>query len=375
MRPSHPGRVSDTGDHGVAPGRFRALIVGVALLALLLTVLTSMMWFRASRATVAAAGFPSVTSVLPPPRGGYFRLLPVGTWSTLPSDSACAGRVHYSTWEPRPDNISPNQVMPDAAAVHRAFAARPLATDGNVDPRWDTWLLQRVDGQFAGTTDEIFQWVACKWGLPDDLLRAVAVRETGWYQYETYASGHPVRNWGSGDLIAVRYCRGIRLLQRDRQVRPRLPAGLWPEYLSGDLLNRGHQVLAGSPMGPDARQSMAPSWTGPANRRRSRSTISVRSFAGATRAGSSFLGTTATTQLATSGVVSELGTPATGTRLAQIPIFPALRTNSPASPGCNRDGDPFGLGATRRTAVRYPDGHSRRPIPAFPAVHSARTCW
>jgi hypothetical protein len=223
MRPSHPGRVSGTGDLGVASGRYRALIVGVAVLALLITVLTSMMWFRASRATEVADEFPAVTSVLPPARGGYFRLLPVGAWSTLPSDGACAQRIHYSTWEPRPDNTGPNQVMPDVAAVHRAFAARPLAIDGNVDPRWDTWLLQRVDGQFTGTTDEIFQWVACKWGLPDDLLRAVAVRETSWYQYETYASGRPVRNWGSGDLVppgtagASVYCTGIAKYGRDYQ--------------------------------------------------------------------------------------------------------------------------------------------------------------
>ena len=50
--------------------------------------------------------------------------------------------------------------------------ARPLAVDNNYDLRWDSWLLPRVDGQFEGTTDEIFQWAACKWGLPDDLLRA-----------------------------------------------------------------------------------------------------------------------------------------------------------------------------------------------------------
>jgi hypothetical protein len=62
-------------------------------------------------------------------------------------------------------------------------------------------LLQRVDGQFSGTTDEIFQWAACKWGLLDDVLRAIAVRESTWYQYEIYPSGRPVIDWGSGDMM------------------------------------------------------------------------------------------------------------------------------------------------------------------------------
>ena len=62
--------------------------------------------------------------------------------------------------------------MPDPSAVHAAFAARPRAVGGAYDAHWDSWLLPRVDGQFTGTTDEIFQWGACKWGLPEALLRS-----------------------------------------------------------------------------------------------------------------------------------------------------------------------------------------------------------
>ncbi len=123
--------------------------------------------------------------------------------------------MRYSTWEPRPDNAGPNHVMPDPAAVHHAFAARPVSGGGSADPRWDSWLLQRVDGHFTGTTDEIFQWAACKWGLSDDLLRAIAVRESTWYQYETYRSGRPVVDWGMGDMMpsgttgASVYCKTL----------------------------------------------------------------------------------------------------------------------------------------------------------------------
>jgi hypothetical protein len=186
-----------------------------------------------SRTSPAAPSSPSETTAAPsakpdpttaqPAKGGYFRLQPVGTWSTLPGNASCASRVRYSTWEPRPDNGVPNHVMPDASAVHRALAARPVSIGGADDPRWDSWLLQRVDGQFTGTTDEIFQWAACKWGLPDDVLRAIAVRESTWYEFETYPSGRPIPNWGMGDMMpagtsgASVYCKGIAAYGRDFQ--------------------------------------------------------------------------------------------------------------------------------------------------------------
>jgi hypothetical protein len=153
--------------------------------------------------TARSGDLPVVTPIssnLPPP-GGYLRLVPSGGWSRLPSGQACVVRVHYSTWEPRPDNYKRNHVVPESRAVHAAFASRPRAVGDAHDRRWDTWLLARVDGQFTGTTDEIFQWAACKWGLPDDLLRAIAVRESTWYQYETYPSGRCVANFGCGDTF------------------------------------------------------------------------------------------------------------------------------------------------------------------------------
>lgn len=149
------------------------------------------------RATVESAPVSS-----PPSSTSTFLLQPVGAWKTLPSDSTCAGKVRRSTWEPRPDNAVANGTMPDVKAVHASFAARPVVVDGAYDARWDTWLLQRVTGHFTGTTDEIFQWAACKWGINDNLLRAMAVRESTWYQYLAYPSGRCVHNYGCGDLIS-----------------------------------------------------------------------------------------------------------------------------------------------------------------------------
>lgn len=180
-------------------------------------------------------GVKPVSTSLPPP-GGYFALVPAGRWRSLPPGHQCQRLVHYSTWEPRPDNTKRNSVMPEPAAVRAAFAVRPRAVDRAYDPLWDIWLLPRVDGQFTGTTDEIFQWAACKWGLPDDLLRAIAVRESTWYQYQSYPSGRCVSHFGCGDVfkkpsVATRtYCRALARYGYDYQRD--LGPGLCPKTFS-----------------------------------------------------------------------------------------------------------------------------------------------
>jgi hypothetical protein len=189
----------------------------------------------ASRKATATTRAPSKSSS-PPPPGGYFHLASPGSWRSLPSGDTCKGRIHASTWEPRPDNHKRNHVMPDPAAVRAALAARPRAVGNASDTRWDTWLLPRVDGQFTGTTDEIFQWAACKWGLPDNLLRAIAVNESTWYQYLTYPSGRAVPKYGSGDVFSAAsaasraYCRFVARFGYDYQRD--LGSGICPQTFS-----------------------------------------------------------------------------------------------------------------------------------------------
>lgn len=150
--------------------------------------------------TADATPVPRVISSRPPPAGGYFpTLIAPGDVSALPRSGACARAVHRSTWEPRPDNDGANHVLVDPTSVHNSFASRPRSSSGSYDSRWDSWLLPRVNGQFSGTTDEIIQWAACKWGLPDNYLRAEADTESTWFQYETYPSGRCVDTYGCGD--------------------------------------------------------------------------------------------------------------------------------------------------------------------------------
>jgi hypothetical protein len=159
---------------------------------------------------------------LPPPADGYFGVLPPGSWSQLPDDAGCEAQVHRSTWEPRPENRVPNHSVPDQGAVRSALAGRPRGGAANgFDPRFDSWLLARVTGRHTGTTDENIQWAACKWGLPDNLLRAIAVRESTWYQGEHYPSGRCVVHLGCGDIVenaddATRvFCQGISRFGHD----------------------------------------------------------------------------------------------------------------------------------------------------------------
>lgn len=111
-----------------------------------------------------------------PPAAGYFGLLPAGSYASLPSDSQAAAEVHRSSWEPRPGNARYNHTIPPRLLIRADPAAHAY------DPRWYTYILGRITGHFTGTTDEIFQWAALKWGLPDNLIRAIAYEESDWHQ-------------------------------------------------------------------------------------------------------------------------------------------------------------------------------------------------
>ena len=111
------------------------------------------------------------------PPESHFALQSVGSYARLPDDAAAAAKVHRSAWEPRPGNATYNSVMP----VHLVLR-RVADSTRAYDPRWNTYVLGRITGHFTGTTDEIFQWAAAKWGMPVDLIRTVAWMESEWHQ-------------------------------------------------------------------------------------------------------------------------------------------------------------------------------------------------
>ena len=105
-----------------------------------------------------------------------FRLLPAGT--TLPDDATCTARVRRSTFEPRPANTTANHTVPTPTQLAGLV---PWNNENAYDNR-ALGLEARVSGAFTGTTDEILQWAACKWGFDEDHIRAEAVQSSGWSQ-------------------------------------------------------------------------------------------------------------------------------------------------------------------------------------------------
>ncbi len=78
---------------------------------------------------------------------------------------------------------SPRQRRRERLPAERG-GARPFRI-GRVDRYGRTMLdfnplTAHVTGGFSGTTDEILQWAAHKWGIPEDVIRAAAVTESNW---------------------------------------------------------------------------------------------------------------------------------------------------------------------------------------------------
>ena len=65
----------------------------------------------------------------------------------------------------------------------RAAEIRPGNAGYNATT-WGAWSssFPRATGSFTGTTDQIIQWAACKWGFDEDTLRAQVAKESWWTQ-------------------------------------------------------------------------------------------------------------------------------------------------------------------------------------------------
>lgn len=98
----------------------------------------------------------------------YFPTLPIG--SALPSDAQCAAAVRA--------NPSP-ETHPENAAANANAGGPWVLIDGAHGFRGDA-LAARITGDFAGSTEDLIRWVACKWGFDEDLTRARVWTESSW---------------------------------------------------------------------------------------------------------------------------------------------------------------------------------------------------
>lgn len=118
---------------------------------------------------------PPSGSPTPPPGGGGGAPSLSGPSTTQPpgftplSDQAAAAHVRPAA-ETRSGNATANHTLPTPGqlASFRSASSEPYSN--------------LVTGAFSGTTDEIIQWAAWKWGLDEDVMRAVAVQESEWRQ-------------------------------------------------------------------------------------------------------------------------------------------------------------------------------------------------
>ncbi|HEY7688801.1 MAG TPA: hypothetical protein VH835_08915 [Dongiaceae bacterium] len=151
------------------PGRLSGAMSPAAALFAIVAAIADVTPAYAEADRVLPTPFKSAEPVQEMPVSGEFATLPPG--SRLPSSEDCAARVQRSPWEPRPQN----------AAANRTTGSTGPKIDG-ADDYFNARYASRIDGDFAGTTDEIIQWGACKWGFDVDLTRARAIQESNWQQ-------------------------------------------------------------------------------------------------------------------------------------------------------------------------------------------------
>lgn len=122
--------------------------------------------------TPTPAATPSPTATPAPTPVATGRALTRSPNSPVLPDADAAARVRRSPWEPRPLNTVANHRMPTADELS---AFRSASRD-------QTSYASLVTGHFTGTTDELIQWTAHKWGIDEDIVRAQAVWESTWQQ-------------------------------------------------------------------------------------------------------------------------------------------------------------------------------------------------
>jgi len=147
----------------------------------------------------------------------HFFTLPPG--SRLPSDAECAARVRRSSWEPRPNNYQAN---------HTNVYAQGYRLTGSYLKAYG--YQSRVTGNFTGTTDELIQWAACKWGFDEDDVRAQAAQESWWRQ-------STLGDCGAATVPETHGCSSVGLLQVKGADTPPTHPGTWPYAYQSTAFN------------------------------------------------------------------------------------------------------------------------------------------
>jgi hypothetical protein len=152
-------RDARSGSHAIEPIRRRHKLAWLIVIVLLL----------AAASGIAVVRYSSLRG-----QGNdiYFNTLPPG--ARLPSGAACARWVRESpSPESRPVNAQSNRTV--GHPVKNGFFPPG-------DSPQAARLTPLISGEFTGTTREILQWAACKWGINQNVVFAQAAVESWWQQ-------------------------------------------------------------------------------------------------------------------------------------------------------------------------------------------------
>lgn len=139
------------------------------------------------------------------------------------SDADALARITPAA-ENRSGNVTANAVFPTDQQLTTFYTldiqAAIEAGNSAVNVEMRRSGMQRVTGRpgRALTTDEIFQWGSYKWGLPEDVIRAVARHESFWRQtatgdYTTNQSLWPPDNRVVDPTNSAKYAQSYGIMQ------------------------------------------------------------------------------------------------------------------------------------------------------------------
>lgn len=114
------------------------------------------------------------------PRDAYGWVSCNTTGGFAPLSDALAAAMVTGMTENRPGNTAANHYKPSSSELS-AFLKNETDKQGETPAQANPYAVY-VTGAFAGTTDEIIQWGAAKWGIPADWARAQYYQESRWDQ-------------------------------------------------------------------------------------------------------------------------------------------------------------------------------------------------
>jgi hypothetical protein len=121
----------------------------------------------------------SPTPAATPTPAAHYTLM--GPGASLPAEATCAALVNAS---PEPENAPWNANDGTGYNSNAISASTPAYFYTNAGSQIDypNADFAKVDGLYAGTTDDIMRVYSCKWGEDEDWMRAQSWIESGWHQ-------------------------------------------------------------------------------------------------------------------------------------------------------------------------------------------------